>query len=327
MKRLETSTWPRARAIAAFSMLACMTAPAAAQEKEAWQIGHGPFVSASDVTSHNRMALDIADVTSALNGATQDWEAAIARFSYGGNFPNHSLALFTDNYNGRFESHIPDAVTHFGDASFMNHQLFAALVGSGAYRSMSEDERVAFVETGLQAASLNWSRYELGESRRKATMAEPNWSLENGSPKNWNEIFAFYYGPDGAHSTFETMAAIEGGAEVNDALFAALAEGQDVLVTQSWADEHAAEVDTHLDHASVLILMAAIDAGEDATDEGLLVARARTLGAWLAAADALGNDDTTVAAIDALRMAEPAALAGSLAAVSDAIRPHLSEAD
>jgi hypothetical protein len=306
------------------SAIAC-SVPAAAMEP--WQIGHGPFVTASDVTKHNRMPLDIADVNAALATEPRDWDAAIARFAYGGNFPNHSLALFTDNYHGRFENHLPDAVAHFGNPNFMHHQLFAALVGSGEYRPMSEDERAAFIEAGLQAVSLNWSRYELGESRRKATMAEPNWSLENGSPKNWNEIFAFYYGPDGEHSTFETMAAIDGGTEINDALIAVLAEGQDILVTETWTDEHAEQVEDHLDRASVLILAAALETSQDADEDAMFLARARTLGAWLAAAEALGADDAVVTAIGGLREAEPKALAEPVAAVSDAIQPHLSAAN
>jgi hypothetical protein len=321
-----TTPFPRPARVAAriaAIVAATLLGVGAAAALEPWQIGHGAFVSASDVTAHNRMALDIADVSAAL--AEGDWEEAVARFTYGGNFPNHSLALFSDDYNGRFRAHLPQSVEHFGSTTFLHHALYAGLAGSGPLRGRTEPERIAFLEAGLQAAALNWSRYELGESQRKALMAEPNWSLENGSPKNWNEIFAFYYGPDGAHSSFEAVGALEGGAALNDALFASLAAGQEILVTEQWAEDDAAAVDAHLDRASVLLFAAALDVPEDAAPEALGEARAAARGYWLAAAEALSPDGDVVAAYDALVAADAEALADPLAALREAVAPHLDD--
>jgi hypothetical protein len=70
-------------------------------------------------------------------------------------------------------------------------------------------------------------------SRSKALAATPNWALTNGSPKNWNEIFAFHFGPGGQHSVHAALEAVPGGAGVNAALYAALAEGQVHLLDQA----------------------------------------------------------------------------------------------
>lgn len=289
-----------------------VAAPAAAEE---WRIGAGPFVSASDVRNHNRMPLDINDVVEALGAPEPDWPAALEVFAFGGNFPNHSLAVFTDDYNGRFAAHLPVASAHFGGTGFQNQALNAALVGSGAFRGAEPAVRVAFVEAGLEAVALNWARYELGESRRKALASEPNWSLENGSPKNWNEIFAFYWGPEGRHSVFEALEAVEGGPAVNAALFQALADGQEVLVGQSvWAEEDGAEVAALLDAASVALLRSALDAAGAADDAERPAAQARAAGYWLAAAEALADDAEAAAAVEAALEAEAAPEAAAAAA-------------
>lgn len=287
---------PHVSLIAASLVLAC---GGLANAKEDWQIGHGPFVSASDVRPHNKMPLDIRDVNAALAAEQPDWRAALASFAFGGNFANHSLAIFTDNYNNRFPQHLPVSTGHFGDPGFQNHVLTAAIVGTGKFRSVEPAERVAFIEAGLEAVTINWSRYELGESRRKATAAEPNWSLENGSPKNWNEIFAFYWGPEGEHSAHAAVERREGGAGINEALLQALADGQEVLVTESWTPEHAEAVARHLNEASVLLLADALKQALDAGEGESAVARARAAGYWLAAAEAVAGNPEAAAAVEA----------------------------
>ncbi len=268
---------------------------------EDWQLGHGPFVTASDVRSHNKMPLDIRDVNGSLAGEVPDWGAALHVFAFGGNFPNHSLALFGDDYNGRFASHLPVSVAHFGGTGFHNGSLYAALAGTGEFRRAEPAERVAFVAAGLEAVALNWSRYELGESRRKAKADKPNWSLENGSPKNWNEIFAFYWGPEGRHSVHAALEKLEGGPAVNEALLQALADGQELLVKESWAPDHAAALVVQLDKASVLLLSDALGKVAAETDEKQAAAhRARAAGYWLTAAEAVAD---TPGAADAVKKA------------------------
>jgi len=266
---------------------------------EEWQIGHGGFVSASDVRNHNKMPLDIRDVNDALGTDEPDWRAALERFAFGEHFANHSLAIFTDNYNGRFPTHLPVSSLHFGDPSFQNHALSAALIGTGSFRRTEAAERVAFVEAALQSVVINWARYELGESQRKATMAEPNWSLENGSTKNWNEIFAFYWGPDGQFSAYAELDRLAGGAEINAALLQTLAEGQDVLLTETWTPEHAASVAQHLNEASLLLFRDALEAALAADGEEAGKARHRAAGYWLAAAEAVAQEPEKALLVEA----------------------------
>lgn len=292
-------------------------AAGAASAREDWQIGHGPFLSASDVRAHNKMPLDIRDVTTALDGETPDWKAALQSFAFGGNFPKHSLALFADDYNGRFETHLPVSTRHFGGTEFLRDTLYPALVGTGRYKAAEPAERRALVAAGLEAVALGWARYELGESRRKATAGEPNWSLENGSPKNWNEIFAFWYGPEGQHSVHAAVEAREDGAAVNAALYQALSDGQAVLVEKRWTQEHADQVEAQFDAAGRLLLADALQKLAEADDAGRPEARGRAAGYWLAAAEALAGEAETATLVEAALSpeADPAAARAALEAV------------
>jgi len=305
--------WTAAACVAAWAGFVSL--PAAAAE---WELSAGPFTTASDVTAHNKMPLDIKEVNDAL--ASGDWSSALVKFGFGGNFDKHSLARFTDDYNGRLGTHVATASKHFGTPSFQNHALLAALTGSGRFAKASPEARAAFVDAGLVAVVVNWSRYELGESARKAKAGEPNWSLQNGSPKNWNEIFAFYWGPEGKHSAFERVAQA-GGTQVNERLLAALADGQKDLVAQKWAPEAAERVAGTLDQASIVLLSSALEKAAAADDKEREAARAAAAGYWLAAADALGDDAAVAATVTEALSGEPDR--AKLKAASESVAPLL----
>lgn len=260
--------------------------------KEPWQLGHGPFLTAADVREHNQLGQDLADIRAALAGEKTDWPAALALYAYGKNFKAHSVGGFADNYNGRLGAYLPNASKHFGTPSFQNAFLFSALARTGRFARTTDAERKAALDAGLTAVILNWCRYELGESERKANkMTPPNWALTNGSPKNWNEIFAFYYGPGGRHAAFEALRAIDGGTKINDRLFAALAEGQADLVKEKWAPDAARKVAAAVDAGSIALLRDALKKGENAADAELALAQARAAGFWLAASEAVAAAD------------------------------------
>ena len=264
---------------------------ASADARESWQLGHGPFTTAADVRPHNRLGQDLADIRAPLAGEKRDWPAALNLYAFGKNFPNHSVAGFADNYNGRLSTYLANAAKHFGSPSYQNHFLLSALAGTGRFARVPENIRHAAVDAGLIAVVLNWCRYELGESERKATkMNPPNWALTNGSPKNWNEIFAFYYGPEGQHSAFEALAAIEGG-KINDRLLTALAEGQEDLVKQEWTPEAARKVAATLDAAGIALLREELKRAEEAADTDFAVHQARAAGYWLAASETVAAAD------------------------------------
>jgi hypothetical protein len=285
-------------------------APAAALED--WQIAHGPFVTASDVRAHNALGADIAEIEAALAAPEPDFPAALTLYAFGKNFPwrgrTHSLGRFGDDYNGAMPRVLPAATAHFGSPSFQAEFMFSALAGTSHFQNAEPAERVAAVEGGALATVINWTRFELGMSQGKATAAEPNWSLENGSPKNWNEIFAFHFGPDGAHSVHASLEASPEGPAVNAALYDALARGQEKIVAETWAPEEAAEVAEIIDRGAVLLLAAALDAAAASEGAAREVARARAAGLWRGAAEAvLPRDPEAAAVIEAALVREAAA--------------------
>lgn len=263
------------------------TLPFAADAREPWQIGHGPFLTASDVTAHNKFPLDMADIRALLQGDKPDWNAALVLFTYGKHFRAHSVARFADNYNGRLNTYLAAATKHYGSASFQNAFLFSAIGDTGRFARQPAAVRIAALDAGMTALLINYARYELGEAERKAKAEKPNWSLENGAPKNWNEVFAFYYGPDGKHGAFEAVAKLPNGEKLNARILDALAKGQTDLVAQKWAPEAHAELVAALDAASIALFRDALNKFEAASQTELPVARARAQGFWLGAVDAV----------------------------------------
>lgn len=261
--------------------------PLAAEAKEPWQIGHGPFLSASDVTAHNKFPQDMADIRALLAGDKPDWNAALLLFTYGKHFANHSVARFADNYNGRLDTYLAAAAKHYGSASFQNAFLFAAIGDTGRFARQPAAVRIAALDAGMTALLINYARYELGEAQRKARAEKPNWSLENGAPKNWNEVFAFYYGPEGKHGAFEAIAKLPNGEKLNARILNALTKGQTDLVAQKWTPEAHAELVAALDAASIALFRDALIKFETAPEAEIPVARARAQGFWLAAVDAV----------------------------------------
>jgi len=110
-----------------------------------------------------------------------------------------------DNYNGAMPAVLPLSTAHWRDASFAVGPVFSALAGTGGFYQLAPEARIAFVEGATLATILNWTRFELAMSERKALAERQNWALTNGSTKNWNEIFAFHSGPEGQHSVHAAL--------------------------------------------------------------------------------------------------------------------------
>jgi hypothetical protein len=263
-----------------------------AQTLEDWQLAHGGFVTASDVRPHNGLAQDRADMLAALARTPPDWAEALTVYTWGRNFPwrdmTHSLGRFADNYNGAMPQVLPASVAHWNNPSFAVLPVFSALAGTGAFYQVAPEARIAFVEGATLATIINWTRFELEMSRSKALAATPNWALTNGSPKNWNEIFAFHWGPEGRHSVHAALEAVPGGAEINAALYTALAEGQEHLLAERWAEAEAAVVARLLHEGALRLFHAAlVDAAEAPDEAARSRAALRARGLWLAAAEAV----------------------------------------
>jgi hypothetical protein len=273
-----------------FLLLVGSPALAADATLEAWQLSHSGFVTASDVRNHNALPQDRGDLLASIQVTPPDYRGALEIYTYGKHFPwrghTHSLGRFADDYNGTMPLVVPRSVTHWGHPSFQVGPVYSALAGTAGFQGADDDLRVAMIDGGTLATIVNWTGFELAMSERKALAPEPNWSLQNGSPKNWSEIFAFHWGPDGLQSVHEALESVSGGSEVNAALYRTLAEGQVYLLEQRWAPVEAAKVAAPLDQGSLRLLRAALIDLESAPNDG---ARARSAayarGLWLAVAE------------------------------------------
>ena len=272
--------------------LSVFSLPSQSQTLEDWQLSLGGFVTASDVRPHNGLPQDRADILNALSGKNPDWARALEIYTWGANFPwrgmTHSLGRFADDYNGAMPSVLPRSVAFWDDASFAVAPVYSALAGTGRFYQIAPEARISFVEGATLATILNWTRLELLMAERKALATEPNWALTNGSPKNWNKIFAFHWGPDGQYSVHEALEQVPEGPRVNTALYAALAEGQPHLLNQRWAEDEAAHVAGILHEAALRLFHAALVKAEAASDkDSRNRAAMRARGLWLAAAEAI----------------------------------------
>jgi hypothetical protein len=275
----------------AVAICGALSLPVAAQTTEDWQLAHGGFVTASDVRDHNKLPQDRSDILMLLSGDTPDFRAALEIWAFGRNFPwrgqTHSLGRFADNYNGAMPAVLHRSIVHWGAPSYAANITFSALAGTAGFQGQDPALRIAFVDGATLATVVNWTRFELAMSERKAKAAEPNWALSNGSPKNWNEIFAFHFGPEGEHSVHAALEAVPEGAAVNAALYRALADGQPHLLEQRWAEDDAARVAALLHEGSLRLILAALTEAAGADDAARPAAVMRARGLWLAAAEAV----------------------------------------
>lgn len=267
------------------------------------------FVTAADVRQHNRLPLDLAYIREALAKQPADFDAALSRYAYGGGFKwrdaHHSLAFFADDYQGRMTRTLPGATALFENPNFAHLQITAALMGtsefrgSGQSRALPEEYRRAFAENALLATILNWCRLELSEASIRGPQ-NGNWSLQNGSPKNWSELFAFWWGPEGQHSLHAEMERISTDLALPKSptlkVTEPLAAGQPEIVAERWPQEIADEVKAALDYASLLLVVDRLEALKLATDEAdRMTALFALKGVWVAGSDAFARADMAAA--------------------------------
>ncbi len=271
------------------------------------------FTTASDVRPHNRISLDIAEINQALSSFPPDYEAALTRYAFGRHFnwrdSAHSLAFFADDYQGRMERTLPGAVAMGLDPTFQHQFMTSALMGTGAFvgsgsrRSLSDAARISAAQSGILAVMLNWCRLEWSQASIRGP-ENGNWSLQNGSPKNWSELFAFWYGVDGENSLHEEMTRIAERFELPEhptrLITGPLATGQEVILTETWPEQEAQDVRNALDLAALLLMLdrvADLDAAVAAGGDTALAAQWHIRGVWLAALDPFGRADAEAALV------------------------------
>lgn len=329
------------RRMTLLALLLVMADATAWAQTPRYAIGAEGFVTAADVRAHSRMGLDIAEIRSALAQSPPDFAAALTRYAFGRHFAwrdsAHSLAYFADDYHGRMKRSLPGAALLEPDPAFQHRLMSAALMGTGLFegggplRSAAAEARVAAIETGMLALLVNWCRLELSEASIRGPQAN-NWSLANGSPKNWSELFAFWRGPEGQHALHDEMGRIGArfgvGEHPTKALAAALTSGQTALLEKRWPEAEAASLRATLDQAALLLFLdrvADLDAGIAAGSTTALAVRAALRAAWLAAGDSFARADEAAAKAlhEAIMRGKDAPRAADLRAAARAVAVRL----
>ncbi len=147
------------------------------------------------------------------------------------------------------------------DPTFQHQLIASALMGTGAFSgdgsrsSLPDAARISAIESGILATMLNWCRLEWIEASIRGPQ-DGNWSLANGSPKNWSKLLAFWYGFEGQHSLHEEMTRITERFNLPEhptrMLTTPLASGQVTFLTESWPEDDAEQVWVALDVAVLL---------------------------------------------------------------------------
>jgi hypothetical protein len=185
------------------------------------------------------------------------------------------------------------SVGFFGDATFQKDFLFSALAGTRQFQGAPDDVRRAAFEAGAVAAVANWTRFELVMAETKALAEEPNWALTNGSPNNWNEIFAFHWGPKGQHSVYEARDQRRRGEERGPA--GGARRGPGAAPARGMARRDGGRGGGAPRPGTLLLLHDALARAADAPGSELDAAQAAATGTWLAGAEPVLAADPALA--------------------------------
>ncbi|MEM1009851.1 MAG: hypothetical protein AAGJ35_12710, partial [Myxococcota bacterium] len=140
---------------------------------------------------------------------------------------------------------------------------------------------------GLLVLMSYWVRLELGKARNKTK--EGNTDPHKGGPHNWDEAFAFYWGPEGKHSLYALAKDLEAkynisNGGINDAVFSALQSGIKTMLEQQQEPlESAKQIQKQLTRLFILAALDAAKTMDDASDDNeKQAARWSGFGYWLA---------------------------------------------
>lgn len=178
------------------------------------------YQAVSGVNDHNALPRDINEILSLLavvdQGEQPDYQAIAqiynqGRFSVKPNGQVRTIAGFADGVDSKkaeknFASLFPDALAYFGKAGFLSQLLEDAIQGQGAYRNASDAVRAAALRAGLYSTLAYWVRFELRYSELKSRAG--NFACPKGAPHNWDEGFAFYFGPKGRFGLYAHFAEL-----------------------------------------------------------------------------------------------------------------------
>ena len=210
----------------------------------------GGYAPASDVATHALVVLDVQEINELLGADTIDFGAVKTIYEDGKNSVKSSgsvrtIAGYARNAD-RSEAIWDDYVAHYGDPTWLDSYVSAALDGTGAFEGESDGVRKQGIQKGIQnQIMISWTIHELVAAMAKA--ADGNFDAAKGAPHNWDEAWAFYHGDAPSSGPFGTANKrgdnFGTGTSVNDTILAEMIVGRDALLSgdadtaQAAADE------------------------------------------------------------------------------------------
>lgn len=169
------------------------------------------YAAVSSVNDHNDLPKDLRDIFGLLQASPPDFSGVAEIYRKGKNSVKSSgsvrkIAGFVDGVDAKkpeknFSSLLPETADYFQNPGFLATWLEAAIEGKDRFAGKSDAIRVAAIQEGLRVTMAYWVRFELRYSEYKGLAG--NFACPKGAPHNWDEGFAFYYGPQGRYSLYE----------------------------------------------------------------------------------------------------------------------------
>lgn len=199
----------------------------------------GAYAPASDVSGHALVCLDVAEINGQLGEKPIDWSAVKDLYE------NGKLAAKSDGSMrtlagvarkaSRSEPLWDDYTSFYGDQTWMDSFVSAAVDGTGAFSGESDGVRKQGAQKGMMnQVMIAWSIHELVAAMAKAN--DGNFDADKGAPHNWDEFWAFYHGDNPGACPFATADKrgknFGTGTSANDAILKATNEGRDALLAK-----------------------------------------------------------------------------------------------
>jgi len=165
------------------------------------------YYGVSNVDKQNDVPYDLLEINQELiNQEVNMYVNILKIYEEGVPFRNTypTLADFADGTDSNkvksFENIFPTAVKYFGSEDFLDTWIQDAITCTGQFSDSNDDVRAAAISTGFLSLFNYWVRFELRFSKIKAD--DGNFSCKSGAPHNFDEAYAFYYGPRGRSALF-----------------------------------------------------------------------------------------------------------------------------
>lgn len=280
------------------------------------------YTTVSDVNSHNKVPADIGEIKALLDKSPVDWDAVQKMYEKGkhsvkGDGSVRTLNGFASKPDN-FKKYSPDASAYFAtnnicklepvqdfkctDGKFLDELIeFYAMKGTGPFKGASDAIRGAVVKAGLLVNMHYWVRLEFGKAIGKAK--DGNVEPLKGAPHNWDEAFAFYWGPEGKDSLYALAAELSSkhklGTSINKAFFESLVAGLKVMTDDK--KEPQADTDKATKQLHRLFILALLDtakAMDDTSDaDARLVLRWKGFAYWHAVGHLFAADSNADTAL------------------------------